>query len=146
MSSGVTVFVPLTRPSVELPATLESVEQYLQNTGLSYSVRVLDSRDGDGWGAMLRHGVAEARDSVVVVIDPELPYPAGAIGDAVAMIGSGAGDVVFGARGGSESRQWLIRKLLVDLIPDPDVPLRAYSWDAARLLLAESTLTDGACD
>lgn len=146
MSSAVTLLVPLAGQSLELPTTLETVEQYLQGTGFAFSVRVLDSRDGDGWGAMIRRGVAEAQDSTIVVIDPALPYPVGAIGDALAMIDSGSTDVVFAARAGSESQQWLVRKLLVDIVPDPTVPLRAYSWDAARLLFAESKLNGGGCD
>jgi len=146
MSSAVTVLVPLAGPSAELPSTLETVEHYLQNTGFSFSLRVLDSRDGEGWGAMLRHAVSEARDSIIVVIDPELPYPVRAIGDALAMIDSGVTDIVFAAAPRSESKHWLIRKLLVDLIPDAAVPLRAYSWDAARLLFSESKLAGGGCD
>lgn len=146
MSSAVTVLVPLAGQAPELPSTLETVEHYLQSTGFEFSVRVLDSRDGNGWGAMLRHAVSEARDSIVVVIDPALPYPAGAIGDALAMIDSGATDIVFGAESSDDTHHWLIRQLLVDRIPDPNVPLRAYSWDAARLLFAESKLDGGGCD
>src|SRR5205823_5323025 len=124
MSSAVTVLVPLAGASVELPSTLEIVEEFLQNTGFAFTIRVLDRRDGDGWGAMLRRGVAEAKESIVVVIDPELPYGARSIGDAVAMIDSGPTDIVYARRAGvhagrsgavSAPTSWLVRKLLADL-------------------------------
>src|ERR1051325_9627264 len=146
MSSAVTVLVPLAGQSAELPSTIETVEHYLRTTGFSFTLRVLDNRAGAGGGAMLRHAVSEARDTIIVVIDPALPYAAGAIGEALAMIDSGVTDIVFGTRPRAESKHWLIRKLLVDLIPDPAVPLRAYSWDAARLLFAESKLDGDGCD
>src|SRR5438874_1762394 len=100
-ATRLSVLVPLTGRSIELPDTLEAIEQYLQTTGFEFDVRVLDKRDG-GYGAMLRRGASEAKGSVVVV-DPDLPYPVGAIGDAVAMIDSGAADVVFAHRDGVRS-------------------------------------------
>jgi SAM-dependent methyltransferase len=145
MSSTVTVLVPLAGASVELPSTLETVEEFLHDTGFDFTVRVLDRRDGDGWGAMLRRGVAEAKESIVVVIDPALPYRIDAIGDAVAMVDSGATEIVYGSRDGAESKRWLLRKLLDDLLPDPRVQLAAFSWDAARLLFGESKLAGGGC-
>src|SRR5947208_11148335 len=128
MSSAVTVLVPLAGASVGLPSTLETVEEFLQNTGFAFTIRVLDRRDGDGWGAMLRRGVGEAKESIVLVIDPELPYGASSIGDAVAMIDSGAAEIVYGA--GAKSSPWLVRQLLADLLPDPAVHLAAFSWAA----------------
>src|SRR5881397_861969 len=98
-ATSVSVLVPLTGRSVELPDTLEAIEQYLQTTGFEFDVRVLDRRDGD-YGSMLRRGASETKASVVIVVDPDLPYPVGAIGDAVAMIESGAADIVFGHRHG----------------------------------------------
>ncbi|HYU24694.1 MAG TPA: hypothetical protein VEO74_05790, partial [Thermoanaerobaculia bacterium] len=161
MSSTVTVLVPLAGASVELPSTLETVEEFLHNTGFAFTIRVLDRRDGDGWGAMLRRGVAEAKESIVVVIDPELPYGARSIGDAVAMIDSGAAEIVYGChserseeppavsrgipRSARNDTSWLVRHLLTDLLPDPAVHLAAFSWDAARLLFAESKLPGGGC-
>src|SRR5256885_17090948 len=99
MSSAVTVLVPLAGAHVELPSTLETVEEFFQNSGFGFTIRVLDRRDGDGWGAMLRRGVGEAKESIVLVIDPELPYGASSIGDAVAMIDSGAAEIVYGSAG-----------------------------------------------
>src|ERR1043165_10310309 len=97
MSSSVTVLVPLSGTSAELPSTLETVEDFLHRNGFAFPIRVLDRRDGDGWGAMLRRGAGEAKESIVVVIDPELPYRASAIGDAVTMIDSGGAGIVYGS-------------------------------------------------
>src|ERR1700758_4157346 len=95
-STSVSILVPLLAPAPELPSTLETVESYLQNTGFEFEIRVLDSRDGDGYGAMIRRGAADAKGSVIVVIDSDLPYPVSAIGDAVALIESGSAAVVVG--------------------------------------------------
>src|SRR3954452_14419528 len=96
-ATSVSVLVPLIGRSIELPDTLESIEHYLQSTGFEFDVRLLNTRDGD-YGAMLRRGAADAKGSVVVIVDADLPYPVSAIGDAVAMIESGAADVVFAHR------------------------------------------------
>jgi SAM-dependent methyltransferase len=143
MSSAVTVLVPLAGAHVELPSTLEAVEDLFHDSGFSLTVRVLDRRDGDGWGGMLRRGVGEAKESIVVVVDPDMPFRAAAIGDAVAAIDSGGADIVYGANGGRSP--WLVRAWLTDLLPDPGVHLAAFSWDAARLLFAESKLAGGGC-
>src|SRR5437763_8662106 len=144
-ATSVSVLVPLTGRSIELPDTLEAIEQYLQTTGFEFDVRVLDKRDGS-YGAMLRRGASEAKGSVVVVVDPDLPYPVGAIGDAVAMIDSGAADVVFAHRDGVRSGDALLRSLLVPILPDPALALKAFSSDAARLLIAESKLAGAGFD
>src|SRR5712691_6438929 len=147
-STSVSILVPLMRAVSELPSTLESVEQYLQATGFEFDVRVLDSRDGEGYGAMIRRGATEAKGSVVVVIDPDLPYPVNAIGDAVALIESGSADVVFGGRnaGRSSRRLALLRWFLVPILPDPMLHFKAFASDAARVLLSESKLMRGGFD
>src|SRR5712692_9243071 len=141
-STSVSILVPLTGPTAGLPSTLESVEQYLQTTGFDFDVRVLDSRDGEGYGAMIRRGAAEAKGSVIVVVDPDLPYPVNAIGDAVALIESGSAEVVFGVRnaGRASARLALLRWLLVPILPDPMLHFKAFASDAARVLLSESKL------
>jgi len=144
-ATSVSVLVPLTGRSIELPDTLEAIEQYLQTTGFDFDVRVLDKRDGD-YGAMLRRGASEAKGSVVVVADPDLPYPVGAIGDAVAMIESGGADVVFACREGMRGGNALLRSLLVPILPDAALALKAFSADAARLLIAESKLSGAGFD
>jgi SAM-dependent methyltransferase len=143
MSSSVTVLVPLAGTSAELPSTLETVEDFLHRNGFEFTIRVLDRRDGDGWGAMLRRAAGETKESIVVVIDPELPYRASAIGDAVAMIDSGAAEIVYGSN--QQKNPWLVRTFLTDLLPDPRVHLAAFSSVAARLLFAESKLAGGVC-
>src|SRR3954463_7069602 len=99
-ATSVSILIPLTGPSAELPSTLETVERYLQTTGFAFDIRVLDRRDGAGYGTMIRRGTADAGGSVIVIVDHDLPYPVSAIGDAVALIESGAAEVVFGRREG----------------------------------------------
>src|ERR1700682_1493130 len=119
-STRVSVVAPLTGQSPELPTTLAAVEQYLQSTGLEFDVRIVDRRDGRGYGEMLRRGVTEAAGSVIVVIDPEMTYAAGAIGDAVAMITSGGTDVVFATHDGRDDERFgLLRAVLAPILPDP---------------------------
>src|SRR5258706_16379457 len=126
-STRVSVVVPLSgQPlgqSPELPSTLEAVEQYLQTTGFAFDIRVVDRRDGRGYGAMLRRGVTEASGSVIVVIEPAMSVSAGAIGDAVAMITSGATDIVFATHDGRDDERFrLVRAFLAPILPDPAMP------------------------
>jgi SAM-dependent methyltransferase len=145
-STSVSILVPLMRAVSELPSTLETVEQYLQTTGFDFDVRVLDSRDGEGYGAMIRRGASEAKGSVIVVIDADLPYPVSAIGDAVALIESESAEIVFAARTSQRNGLGLLRWLLVPILPDPNFCLKAFSSQAAKLLIGESKLTDGGFD
>jgi len=145
-STSVSILVPLKRSVPELSSTLESVEKYLQTTGFDFDVRVLNARDGEGYGGMMRRGAAEAKGSVVVVIDPELPYPVSAIGDAVALIESGSADVVFARRTANRGKFLLLRWFLVSILPDPTLYLKAFSSHAARLLIGESKQNDGGFD
>jgi len=144
-STSVSILVPLAGPAPELPSTLETIERYLQTTGFAFDIRVLDRRDGAGAGAMIRRGAADAGGSVVIIVDPDLPYPVSAIGDAVALIESGAAEVVFARREGCRD-SIVLRSLLVSILPDPSVQLKAFSADAARLLIAESKLRGGGFD
>src|SRR5258708_22250410 len=145
-STSVSILVPLMRTVSELPSTLEAVEQYLQATGFDFDIRVLDSRDGEGYGAMIRRGAAEAKGSVIVVIDPDLPYPVSAIGDAVALIESESAEIVFATPNDQRTRHGILRWLLVPILPDPRLFLKALSSQAARLLIGESKLNGGGLD
>ncbi|HXA15503.1 MAG TPA: bifunctional glycosyltransferase/class I SAM-dependent methyltransferase [Thermoanaerobaculia bacterium] len=144
-STSVSVLVPLMGPSAELPSTIEVVERYLQTTGFAFDIRVLDRRDGADYGSMIRRGAADAGGSVIIVVDQDLPYPVSAIGDAVALIESGAADVVFGRRAGCRD-SIVLRSLLVAILPDPSLHLKAFSAEAARLLIPESKLRGGGFD
>ncbi|HEY6843176.1 MAG TPA: bifunctional glycosyltransferase/class I SAM-dependent methyltransferase, partial [Thermoanaerobaculia bacterium] len=143
-STSVSILIPLRGPAPDLPSTLETIEQYLHTTGFEFDIRVLDSRDGDGYGGMIRRGASEAKGSVIVVADPDLPYPVNAIGDAVALIESGSAEVVFANY--ASPHYALVRWLLVPIIPDGRVRLRAFSSDAARLLVGESKQINGGFD
>src|SRR5258706_91368 len=138
-ATSVSVLVPLMGPSAELPSTIETIERYLESTGFPFDIRVLDRRDGAGYGAMIRRGTADASGSVIVIVDHDLPYAVSAIGDAVALIESGAAEVVFARRADRRDRL-VLRSLLVPLLPDPSLHLKAFSAEAARLLIAESKL------
>ena len=143
-STSVSILIPLSGPAPELPTTLETIEQYLQTTGFEFDVRVLDARDGAGYGAMLRRGASDAKGSVIVIVDPELPYPVSSIGDAVALIESKSAEVVFG---GFASRAYaFVRWFLVPILPDPRLKLKAFSSDAARLVVGESKQIGGGFD
>src|SRR5258708_13651351 len=95
-STRVSVLVPLVGPSAELPSTLEAIEGYLQATGFEFDIRVLYRRDGAGYGAMLRRGVAEAGGSILVIADHDLAYPVSALHDAGPLIQSLVAESVFG--------------------------------------------------
>jgi SAM-dependent methyltransferase len=143
-STHVAVLVPLAKRCAELPATVEAVETYLHSTGFAFVVRVLDCNDAS-YGSVLRRAVSEQSDSLVVVLDPDLPYPVAAVGDAIALLESGSADVVFGgARNASPLP--LVDWLLVPELPDPRLHLKAFSSEAARMLFAESKLNDSGCD
>jgi 2-polyprenyl-3-methyl-5-hydroxy-6-metoxy-1,4-benzoquinol methylase len=144
-ATSVSILIPLMGPSAELPSTLETIERYLQTTGFAFDIRVLDRRDGAGYGAMIRRGTADAVGSVVIIVDHDLPYPVSAIGDAVALIESGAAEVVFARRaGGGDSV--VLRSLLVPILPDPALHLKAFSAEAAGLLITESKLRGAGFD
>ena len=144
-ATSVSILIPLMGPSAELPSTLETVERYLQTTGFAFDIRVLDRRDGAGYGAMIRRGTADAGGSVVIIVDHDLPYPVSAIGDAVALIESGAAEVVFARRAGCRDSV-VLRSLLVPILPDASLQLKAFSAEAARLLITESKLRGGGFD
>jgi SAM-dependent methyltransferase len=147
-ATSVSVLVPVVGSCAELPGTLASIERYLQSTGFAFDVRTVDTSGGNGHGAAIRRAGLEAKGSVVVIVDPDLPFPVGAIGNAVAMIESGTTDVVFGIREGhrDERRHFLLRWFLVPALPDPRVRLKAFSSGAVRLLFAEAKQERGGFD
>jgi 2-polyprenyl-3-methyl-5-hydroxy-6-metoxy-1,4-benzoquinol methylase len=143
-ATSVSIIIPLAGTSTELPASLDTIERYLHSTGFAFDIRVVDRRDGVGYGAMVRRAMAEAGGSIVIVVDHDLPYPVSVLGDAITLIESGAAEVVFARRDHCRD-SFLLRSLLVSILPDPSLQLKAFASDAARLLSAESHLSgDGA--
>jgi SAM-dependent methyltransferase len=142
-STSVSVLVPLAGASAAYGAR-EVIERYLETTGFTFEIIAVDGT----YGAAIRRGVAEAAGSVVVIVDGSLPYAVSAIGDAVAMIDSGATEVVFGttAREGQRRASAVLRWLLVPELTDPLLRLKAFSSRAARLVLSETKLDGASCD
>src|SRR5687768_12968104 len=139
-STSVSVVLPR-RPGSS-PA-LAAVESYLESTGLTFEVL---APEGEELGPALRRGVSEARGRVIVLADPELPYPVSAIGDAVAMIESGTSEVVFASTRTDYEGPRVVRWLLVPLVPDRTIQLAAFSNTAGKVIAAESRLLDGGCE
>ena len=102
------------------------VVRYLETTGLTFE---------------LVRRVSDAKGGVIVVVDEGLPYPVSAIGDAVAMIESGLTDVVLGTTHDFRDSRFL-RWLLVPILPDPRVRLKAFSSAAGKLIHSESRVND----
>lgn len=139
---GVSVVVPA-RQGIQ--PSLDALERYLESTGLTFEVLSPRGDEGDGIGAVLRRGVSEAKGRVIVIADPQFPYPLQAIGDVVAMVESGAADVVFGAGREEYRGHPLVRGWLAGALPDPFVPLSAFSSSAGKTVYGESRLRGAAC-
>jgi SAM-dependent methyltransferase len=140
-STSVSVVVPLGRPGAS-PAG-DAIARYLETTGFTFEVL---TPDGEQYGAALRRGVSDAKGRVIVVADAELPYPVSAIGDAVAMVKSGTTDVVFASTRAEYDGPAMTRWLLVPMLPDPTIHLAAFTSAAAKIVLAESRLSDRGCE
>ncbi len=140
-ATSVSVVIPLSQPGSS-PAA-KAVAAYLDTTGLTYEVL---TPEGDRYGAALRRGVSDAKGSVIVLADAELPYPVSAIGDAIAMVESAATDVVFASTRRDYRGPAPLRWLLVPILPDLSIHLAAFSSSAAKLILAESRLADRGCE
>jgi SAM-dependent methyltransferase len=139
-STSVSVVIPH-RPD-STPAFGE-VERYLESTGLTFEII---GPEGEEYGSALRRGVSDAKGRVIVIADPSLPYPVTAIGDAVAMVQSGATDAVFATSRDDFRGPGLVRWLLVPELPDRRTRLAAFTNAAAKTVASESRLLDGACD
>ena len=140
-STSVSIVVP--RRSPDAAASLEPISRFLESTGFQFEIV---TPDGDAYGPSLRKGVSEAKGSVIVVVDRALPYPVSAIGDAVAMVESGATDVVFASTRPDPTGPTLARWLLVPILPDPSIHLAAFTSTAGKIVVGESRLTDGGCE
>jgi SAM-dependent methyltransferase len=145
-ATSVSVLLPLAANLKDAPAACDAIARFLRSTGFDFEVLPLVPRDGEQYGTLLRRGISEAKGDTIVIADEELPYGTSAIGDAIAMIQSGATDVVFATTTSDESRHALIRWLLVDLLPDPAIRLKAFSARAARLAIGETKLAGMECE
>ena len=140
-ATSVSVVVPLGRPGSS-PAE-KVIAAYLETTGLTYEVL---HPEGAQYGVAVRRGVSEAKGSVIVVADPELPYPASTIGDAVAMVESGATDVVFASTHTNYAGPALLRWVLAPMLPDDTIHLAAFSSTAGKIVFGESRLSGRGCE
>ena len=138
---GVSVVVPLGRGGAG--NVVAAIERYLETTGFTFEVL---APENEQYAAALRRGVSEAKGSVIVVVDPELPYPVSAIGDAVAMVESGATDIVFASTRADFRGPAILRSILVPILPDPAIHLSAFTSTAAKIVAGESRLLDCRCD
>jgi 2-polyprenyl-3-methyl-5-hydroxy-6-metoxy-1,4-benzoquinol methylase len=122
---------------------LGDLERFLERTGLTFEV--IPSA-ADEFGSALRKGVSDAKGNVIVIVDPALPYPITAIGDAVAMVESGTTDVVFASTRADYRGPTRLRWLLVPMLPDSTIQLAAFANTAAKIVVGESKLNDGGCE
>ena len=139
-ATSVSVVVPLSGPG---SAARQSIGTYLETTGLTYEIL---HPEGTQSGAAVRRGVSDAKGRVIVIVDPELPYPVSAIGDAVAMVESGATDVVFASTRANYSGPALVRWMLAPMLPDRTIHLVAFSSVAGKVVLSESRLSGHGCE
>src|SRR5688572_24689603 len=115
-STSVSVVVPSS--GTRSGAARDVIERYLETTGFTFEVLM---PEGERYGIALRRGVSDAKGGVIVVVDPALPYSVSAIGDAVAMVESGATDVVFASTHADHRGPGMLRWLLVETLPDPSI-------------------------
>jgi SAM-dependent methyltransferase len=144
-ATSVSVLLPLAGDAREAQPACAAVASFLESTGFDFEVLTLAPRQGETYGALLRRGCSEAHGETIVIADADLPYPVSAIGDAIAMIRSGGTDVVFGTTL-AEPHHALIRWLLVDILPDPTLRLKAFTGHAARLAVVETKLAGASCE
>src|SRR5687767_11877180 len=123
MSGSTTVSVLVPPAGGRDPRTdpREVIERYLETTGFTFEILTLN--ETMSYGAAIRRGVADASGRVVVIVDAPLLYPVSAIGDAVALIESGATDIVFASSPDSRFDAAL-RWMLVPLLPHPSLRLK----------------------
>src|SRR5258706_2773721 len=137
MRASVSVLLPLAGDARDAQPACEAIALFLRSTGFDFEVIPLIPTGGERYGALLRRGLSEAKGEIIVIVDEDLPYGASAIGDAVAMIQSGATEIVFATTADGGSPHALIRWLLVDILPDQAVRLKAFTADAAAPAIGE---------
>lgn len=145
-ATSVSVLLPLAGNVRDAQPACAAVANFLESTGFDFEILKLTPRDGETYGALIRRGVSEAHGDTIVIADPDLPYPVSAIGDAIAIIRSSSAEVVFGTTIVADAHHPIVRWLLVDLLPDPSIRLKALTSQAARLAVGETKLSDLAAD
>lgn len=138
---GVSVLVAQ-RSEGAAAAASRAIEGYLQSAGLTHETLALE---GEYAGAV-RRGISDARGSVIVIVDPDHVPPLSTIGDAIAAIGAGGADVIFGdsEAHGQPGAFW--RWLLVPALPDTRCEFMAFSSAAGKLICGETKLTGAVVD
>jgi 2-polyprenyl-3-methyl-5-hydroxy-6-metoxy-1,4-benzoquinol methylase len=142
-ATSVSVVVPVPARTSRPDASLAAIASYLETTGFTFEIL---TPAGEPYGAALRRGAGEAKGSVIVVVDPALPYAITAIGDAVALIESTTTDVVFGSTHAADRGHAALRWILGATLPDPTVSLKAFSSTAAKVVIGETRFEDTSCD
>lgn len=135
--------MPLARDSGGVSPHEDAIREYLASTGLKFELLPVEREAGEGLGAQIRRGVALCSGETVVIVDPDLPYRIEAIGDAVALIQSGATDIVFGWT--SRSAEPKLLRWIIGTLPDPAIYLKAFSRHATRLVVDETKLDGDEC-
>lgn len=179
---SLSIVIPAYNENAAIGETLATVSEYFGGTGLSYEVLVVDDGSTDGTaevvlaaaakdpairivrqpqnrgkGAAVRRGVMEATGEVIAFTDADLPYRVQNLGDAIALVQSGATDIAIGGRDLRASQRdtsyplirrfmgktfsFVVTTFLVPDIPDTQCGLKAFSNDAAKTLFGESKLT-----
>ena len=178
---ALSLVVPAFNESRAIGATLHDLSTFFEATGFDYEILVVDdgSTDGtaevvkgcaeldssirtlrlsqnQGKGAALKRGVLDASGEVIAFIDADLPYQLQNLGDAIALVQSGAATIAIGARDLKASQpdpsypllrklmgrsfSLFVRALLVRSIPDTQCGLKVFTAEAAKLLFGESKL------
>lgn len=142
-STSVSVVVPLCGDSHDSADVCGAIERYLVTTGFTFEIVTASA---GSYGSAVRKGVSEAKGTIIVVVDARLPYRVEAIGDAVALVDSGTAEVVFAASSAQHRAPWMLRTILVDLLPDRDVLLAAFSNQAGKIIVSETALENEGVD
>lgn len=164
-----------------IAGTIEAMSDYLEGTGLSWEIIAVDDGSTDetltilidlqsrvrelrviqlernrGKGAAVRAGVLEARGAVIGFTDADQPYRFANLGEAIALVHSGATDIAIGARDLAESEHddsypfvrhisgrlfsLIVGAFLIRGIPDTQCGLKVFSSSAASMIFRQGKI------